>query len=723
VQAPQAAIFLALLFVFGAQPDAGAGPIHATVLFPTETIVTNTQFSPESVAVADFDGDGFKDVAVSSNVPSVIVWYRNNGNNTFDTTARPIVSFASFAVTNVVAANFDGDGDIDVGFWSGDQRVQWAENLGGTFNTTPRPVSGTANYDTSVAVGDVNGDGLPDLLSTTVFPDNTVAWYRNLGGGNFGFNPDNPTANRRTIASPAVSPSSIRATELDGDGITDLTVTSRNDGLVAWYRGAGAPPADPTFTRYQLPGSHPGAQDTGFADVNGDGWPEILCAVSGASALRWFRNATHDAVPAAPFFAAAQPVMTSVAGAWTAIPADLNTDGRPDVCTVALGGHQVLWCENLGGGNFNYNAGTPTSNQKIVSTAVSYPVAMVVADMNGDGVLDVVAASNGASKAATYFNQGGQCALAALATAPTTLKEGRRDDVLRLAVSNRGIGGDNQAQLSTLGLLFEKSAGVAMTTSEANLMVDSLHLYLDGNGSGLFESGADPLVASVADLSLTAGRHTFSLAGAVPANVQVAPGDTRTYFVVIEMGALASFQSPNTVRVTHLGSGTGRTVVKDAITAVNLTVEAAGSVNTASALITAQPANSYTDWSYISFDTAGTPGTGPLESQLADGIPNLLKYALVLDPVAGTAPAGLPAMLRQGSNRVLRHRKPSWAADLTYIYEVSRTLGAGSWSTAVEGVDYLKADSVVGTGVIQSDLTILGAWTKSFLRVRVQLAP
>ena len=77
-------------------------------------------------------------------------------------------------------------------------------------------------------------------------------------------------------------------------------------------------------------------------------------------------------------------------------------------------------------------------------------------------------------------------------------------------------------------------------------------------------------------------------------------------------------------------------------------------------------------------------------------------------------------MLRQAGAKIFRHFKPALAPDLTYQYDISRTLD--SWQTAVENVDYVKQDTALPAGQVQSDLTILGPWQKTFLRVRVVLA-
>lgn len=709
-----------------------AGPIHGTVLFPGELAVTSTQLNLVSVVAADIDGDGWPDLVASSNNPEKITWYRNLGNGTFDTT-QYIICTTAFAFSNVSVGDLDGDGRPDMAFWCGDQFIKWCRNVGGTLasglfaynaadqTANQRIISAAPNVETGVVIANVNNDGLPDIVTASVYNDNTLAWYRNLGGGNFGWNPGTPTANRITVSTEGISPTSVQVADINADGISDLIVTSRNDGTLAWFRG-NAPASNPTFTRFVISNALLSARDCSAGDFDGDGWLDVACAApgSGTAPLTWFRNTSHDPVPTANSFGPAQTVSTSIIGAYSVASRDMNTDGRMDVVTVAAGGNKVFWCENLGLGNFGWNAGSPAANQKVISTAVSFPISVETTDFNLDGVPDVTAVSNGNGKLSAYTNLGGQTAVATSNTAPATLKEGRRDAALRFSVSNLGVAGDNNARLNSVTMLFERSAGVPLTTAEANALIDTFYIFLDSNSSGVFEPATDTLVASFPNLALTNGRQNFSLASATPANVSVGPASTRNYFAVAKIAVIAAAQTPNSFRVTHISHGLGNSVLKDATTGTTLTVESATITNSPSSLITALPAQNYTDWSYLSFDTAGTPGTAPLESQSNDNTTNLLKYALSVDPLPGASATGMPQVIRQGANRVFRHLKPSWATDLTYRYEISRTLG--SWATAVAGVDYLKSDTPLQNGVIQSDLTILGAWTKSFMRVRVDLA-
>jgi hypothetical protein len=706
-----AALIAALALVLSLLPGrAQAGPIHASVLFAPPIVVETSQLYMDSMVVADFDGDGRPDIAMVSE--NLVAWYRNNGDGTFG--GQQTISTALLTPTCLFAADLDNDGRIDVAVSAllDDSEVSWFRNEGGGVFGSLRTVSTIADGATSVSAADLDGDGLRDLLSTSAY-DRKVAWYRNLGGGNFGA----PATNQNVISTVAFSPAAIAVADLDGDGVRDLVVTAQT-GILAWFKGSISG-GSPQFTRYVIATNQSNAVSSAVADFDGDGWPDVVCGASNANTITWFRNLTHDSGAVAPFFGAGQLISGIAQGVYSVIAPDLDYDGRPDVVAALHLGNKVTRYQNLGGGNFGWNAGNPSGNELAISTDAPGAVAVAVADFNLDGKIDVAAATQIDGKFSIFLNEGGQCAMASFNSAPATMIAGSRDDVLRIAVSNRGLPGDNDAKPSALTFLFEKSAGVAMSTTEANALIDHLQLFVDSNNSGSLEFASDTLVGTVDDLQLTGGRLTFAPQPANASDIAVAPGTTRSFFLVTRTASNGAAQNPNTFLATHVSQGAGRSVIVDAVSGAALTVETAINPDAPSSLVTVQQPHTYTDWSIIHFDVTGAPGTGPSESKFADGIVNLLKYAFADDPLTDNGALSLPQMQSAGAAKVFRHYKLSWSTDLAYQYEISRDML--SWAPAISGVDYQKTDTQLPNGVVQSDLVILGNWLRSFMRVRVQL--
>jgi Ca2+-binding RTX toxin-like protein len=117
--------------------------------------------------------------------------------------------------------------------------------------------------------------------------------------------------------------------------------------------------------------------------------------------------------------------------------------------------------------------------------------------------------------------------------------------------------------------LLEETNGDPLASSEANALLDNLHIFLD-DGSGSFEAANDTLVTTVSTFSLTAGVQTVNFADGDPL-VQIAYGQPRTYFVVIDV------RSTGTIRITHR-TESGSTA-EDAVYDIPLRMEFAADVS------------------------------------------------------------------------------------------------------------------------------------------------
>jgi len=341
---------------------------------------------PQSVAVADFNGDGKLDLAVpvysiftpSSDMNLLL----GNGDGTF--TAGPAFPLTGQNVNNAAVGDFDGDGNADVAISLPDaNEVQVLLGNGdGTF--TPMPAI-SVNGVSVVATGDFNGDGKADLV-TVDFGPGTLTILLGNGDGTF-------TAGA-TITTPAngpggvpVGPTSVVAGDFNGDGIPDLAVANsprfdqgapgsatillgNGDGTFTAEAESPAAGGQPLFiTAGDFNGD--GNLDLAVSDMNA-GYPELgnLTVLLGNGDGTFTPTAVSPQTGSIPYSVAI---------------VDLNGDGKADLVTADAGSNIVTVL--LGNGDGTFAA-------PLTSAAGTDPVFAAAGDFNGDGTPDLAVANN-----------------------------------------------------------------------------------------------------------------------------------------------------------------------------------------------------------------------------------------------------------------------------------------------------------------------------------------
>jgi hypothetical protein len=172
--------------------------------------------NPLAIAIADLNGDEKADLAVANFAGGVSVLL-NAGDGTF---AAP-ASYAAGTTPNTVAiGDLNGDGKPDIALASTTSDgggVAVLLNLGtGKFGAAI--VYATGTFPRGIAIGDLNGDGFPDIATAYSLRDcNGMSVLVNKGTGTFGVPIPYPLAG---------SPSSLAVADLNGDGKVDLAVVS-----------------------------------------------------------------------------------------------------------------------------------------------------------------------------------------------------------------------------------------------------------------------------------------------------------------------------------------------------------------------------------------------------------------------------------------------------------------------------------------------------------------
>ena len=185
----------------------------ATTLFP--------QFVPVKVATGLFDASLNSDIVVTSHDSNAFLVYLGDGGGagSFPIAKGPFTTASAYAV---VVADFNGGGKSDLAisrYDSGDVSLQLG-NGDGTFQANGIFSEGTSGaLPAAAAVGDFDGDGFPDVALANS-SDNSVAVLRDRTVGNGGFDA------ALTFTASLACPSSIAVGDFNGDGKPDLVVAN-----------------------------------------------------------------------------------------------------------------------------------------------------------------------------------------------------------------------------------------------------------------------------------------------------------------------------------------------------------------------------------------------------------------------------------------------------------------------------------------------------------------
>jgi uncharacterized protein (TIGR03437 family) len=410
----------------------------------------------EDVVAADLNGDGIPD-AIGVTGSTVVVTLSQADGTALSPRTYPVSANAAF----VIAGDFNGDGKVDVAvahspFAPAPGSVSIL--LGNGDGTLQSPLTAAAGQGvSSIAAADFNGDGKLDIAVTNA-PDvsaaatkvDTVSVLLGNGDGSF-----------KTVATYPVGavPHSLLAADFNGDGKPDLIALNRASKNLSVLLGKG----DGTFeVSVNSPGgiARIGSGYMAYADFNRDGRPDLLISYPDDNLLSLLLNAGNGKFQAAQNYLSAvqsesigivpiddgslavfaadglaggfyiilssgdgtlsAPRIYQAGGNATAVvAADVNGDRVPDVIMTsdAAGDARVMLSDGKGG----Y---LPPAT---IATQTSQPQALAAGDLIGDGRPDLVIADSGQSGSGgvTVLLGNGNGTFRAPATFPAGSKPGR----------------------------------------------------------------------------------------------------------------------------------------------------------------------------------------------------------------------------------------------------------------------------------------------------------
>jgi hypothetical protein len=316
----------------------------------------------QAAVVGDFNGDGKADVAIAtaSYGAGGIAMFLGRGSGVLD--APMLYTASGVDPYEVATGDFNNDGHLDL-VTANYQNSTVSVFLNNGFGTLEVPQTySVGTGPNSVAVGDFNDDGLPDIV-TANYLDDTVTILINNGDG----------FNAPETVSVGQGPISVVTGDFNHDGYSDIAVANALDSTITVLmnnRAGGFTTATENLSA--APSS------LAIGDVNDDGYADLVATSVAGNKVFVLRNSGTGIFTTVASYTSPEPLTGPL------VVGDLNGDGRSDVVAASYDSATYSDAVSVFLANANGTLAAGTTYD------VTDNSALLLADMNGDGNLDLI---------------------------------------------------------------------------------------------------------------------------------------------------------------------------------------------------------------------------------------------------------------------------------------------------------------------------------------------
>ncbi len=345
----------------------------------------NVGFEPYALAVGDLNGDGKLDAVLPVQSSSSGTWNQisvllGNGDGTF----QPAIPISvGLNIVAVAIGDFNGDGIPDLALAdAGDHFDTGASidiligNGNGTFSLGENPFTNTGS-PSSIVVGDFNADGIEDIaIATQAFgdTDDDVAVFFGNGDGSF----QDPYY---YATGSSIGAFGLAVGDFNRDGYADLAVAE--DNLVILLGGSGG-----IFSMGTVNSAGDSPFDVQTADFNNDGFADLAVSNFYDATVSVFLGVGDGTFQ--PQVSYSTQSQTAQNGTASLALADFNGDGFPDIAAANSFTNNLTG--NAAGGSISLflNQGNGTFAQPVTYGTTPGPFAVKAADLTGHGTPDLL---------------------------------------------------------------------------------------------------------------------------------------------------------------------------------------------------------------------------------------------------------------------------------------------------------------------------------------------